>query len=325
MARKISSHFISTMASPRPHATIARPPPPTMPAKLGASPLLSPEAAHAQLPGADALASAFSGLESATTEWPDLEIWPTGPAALDAGWDEVMAPWPREDALTKARSDESLVAVEGAPTCAQNCHPPTGRPDPALRLLLNFTVNRAADAQHVVEGWGATASHNQCCKGPSTARECEDVQASGQTSTRNVQDLNNKDGRSPVRRLNKHGRSPRLHSRQRQYARTIASATALRLLHIPRDMHRQLGLGSMYPKKAAGRRKNVCTVDLVTGTAHAAVMMLRTTSKGQHHRRLSTGWREFCGLAGVGIGDRLVFTRLENANTLSVHIEKKAE
>ena len=202
MARKISSHFISTMANPRPHATIARPPPPTMPAKLGASPLLSPEATRAQLPGADALASAFSGLESATTEWPDLEMWPTGPAALEAGWDEVMAPWPREDALTKARSDESLVAVEGAPTCAQNCHPPTGRPDPALRLLLNFTVDRAADAQHVIEGWGATASHKQCCKGPSTARECEDVQASGQTSTRNVQDLNNKDGRSPVRRLN---------------------------------------------------------------------------------------------------------------------------
>ena len=322
--QKISSHFILTMASPRPLATIA-PPPPTMPAKLGASHLLSPEAAHAQLPGADALASAFSGLESATTEWADLEMWPTGRAALDAGWDGVVAPWPREDALTKARTDESLVAVEGEPTCGQTCHLPTGRPDPASRLLLNFTASCAAETQHFFKGWGATASRDQCYEGPRTARECEDVQASGQTSTRNVQDLNNKDGRSPVRRRNKYGRSPRLHSRQRQYVRTIASATALRLLHIPRDMHRQLGLGSMYPKTAARRRKNVCTVDLVTGTAHAAVVMLRTTSKGQHHRRLSTGWREFCGLAGVGIGDRLVFTRLENAKTLSVHIEKKAE
>ena len=118
---------------PAPACNRRAPSPSTMPAKLGASPLLSPEAAHAQLPGADALASAFSGLESATTEWPDLEMWPTAPAALDAGWDEVMAPWPREDALTKARSAESLAAVEGAPTCGQTCHPPTGRPDPAHR------------------------------------------------------------------------------------------------------------------------------------------------------------------------------------------------
>ena len=90
-------------------------------------------------------------------------------------------------------------------------------------------------------------------------------------------------------------------------------------------MHRQLGLSAMYPKKAAGRRKNVCNLDLVTDTTHAAVVMLRTTSMGQHHRRLSTGWREFCGRAGVEVGDRLVFTRLENANTLSVHVEKKAD
>ena len=92
-----------------------------------------------------------------------------------------------------------------------------------------------------------------------------------------------------------------------------------------KDMHQQLGLGGMYPQKAAGRRKNVCTVDLVTDTAHAAVVMLRTTSKGQHHRRFSTGWREFCGRAGVEVGNKLVFTRLENANTLSVHVEKKAD
>ena len=310
------------MASPRPLATVAPPPPPTMPAKLSASPLLSPEAAHAQLPGADALPSAFSGLESATTEWPALEMWPTAQAALDNGWDEVVAQWPREDALTKTRSAESLAAGAGTLTCGLTCHPSAGRPGPPSRLLLNFTVSRAAEAHHVVEGWDAHASHNQGRKGPRMAAECADVQ----TSTPSDQDGIGEDGVSPrFHPIDKHERSPRLHQRPRQYVRTIASITAFRLLHITIDMHHQLGLGDMYPKKAAGRRKNVCTVDLVTDTAHAAVMMLRTTSKGQHHRRFSTGWREFCGRAGVEIGDRLVFTRLENANTLSVHVEKEVD
>ena len=311
------------MANPRPLATVAPTRPPTMPAKLGASPLLSPEAAHAQLPGADALASAFSGLESATTEWPGLEMWPTAQAALDNGWDEVVAQWPREDVLSKARSAESLAAGAGAPTCGQTCHPSAGRPGPPSRLLLNFTVSRAAEAQHIVEGRDAPASRNQGCKGLRMTGECA---ADVQTSTPSVQDVIDKDGQSPrLHPIDKHERSPGLHQRPRQYARTIASATALRLLHITIDMHRQLGLSDMYPKKAAGRRKNVCHLDLVTDTTHTAVVMLRTTSMGQHHRRLSTGWREFCGRAGVEVGDRLVFTRLENANTLSVHVEKKAD
>ena len=139
------------MASPRPLATVAPSLPPTMPAKLGASPLLSPEEAHAQLPGADALASAFSGLESATTEWPGLEMWPTAQAALDNGWDEVVAQWPREDVLSKARSAESMAAGAGAPTCGQTCHPSAGRPGPPSRLLLNFTASRATRLSTLLE------------------------------------------------------------------------------------------------------------------------------------------------------------------------------
>ena len=318
----MASHFISTMASPRPRATVAPLPPPTMPAKLGASPLLSPDAVHARLPGADALASAFSGLESATTEWPVFEMWPTAPAALDAGWDEVMAPWPREDALTKAWSAESLAAVEGAPTCGQTCVLPAGLPDPASRLLLTFTDSRAAEVQHVGEGCNANASRNQGRKGPRMAGDCANVQ----TSTPSVKNLIDNGGRSPrLHATDEHDRSPMLHQRPRQYVRTIASATALRLLYIPRDMHRQLHLCDMYPKKAAGRRKSVCNLDLVTETAHAAVVMLSKTSMRQNHRRLTTGWREFCEKAGVKVGDRLVFTRQENVNALSVHVEKKAD
>lgn len=37
------------------------------------------------------LASALSGLESATTEWPGLEMWPSGATTLDDARDEVAA------------------------------------------------------------------------------------------------------------------------------------------------------------------------------------------------------------------------------------------
>jgi hypothetical protein len=65
----------------------------TMPDKLKALPvtIVTPGVAHAQLPAEDALASALSGLESATTEWPGLEMWPSGVTTLDDARDEVAA------------------------------------------------------------------------------------------------------------------------------------------------------------------------------------------------------------------------------------------
>ena len=162
------------MASPGPLATVAPSLPPTMPAKLDASPL-SPEEAHAQLPGADALASAFSGLESATTEWPGLEMWPTAQAALDNGWDEVVAQWPREDVLSKARSAESLAAGAGAPTCGQTCHPSAGRPGPPSRLFLNFTASRAARLSTLLEAGTQTLPTVRAVRArawPENARMC---------------------------------------------------------------------------------------------------------------------------------------------------------
>jgi len=116
------------------------------------------------------------------------------------------------------------------------------------------------------------------------------------------------------------------HNRQalpprRQFTRSITSTTALRFLHIPANMHRQLGLDDMYFKRTSGRRDNACTVYLVAGEARAPVVMLRTTSIRQHHRRFSRGWREFCAREGVEIGDDVVFER-GMGNDLAVRVVK---
>ena len=107
-----------------------------------------------------------------------------------------------------------------------------------------------------------------------------------------------------------------------QYKRAIKSTTALRFLHIPADMHHELGLHKMYSKQPAGRRDNVCTVHMVTGIVSAPVVMLRTTSHRQHHRRFSTGWREFCARADVEIGDELMFELTGTSKELAVRVVK---
>jgi len=107
-----------------------------------------------------------------------------------------------------------------------------------------------------------------------------------------------------------------------RYKRASTSTTALRFLHIPADMHHQLGLDEMYSKQPAGCRDNVCTIHLVTRTIRAPVVMLKTTSRRQHHRRFSTGWREFCALVGVELGDELIFMRTGSSNELAVRVVK---
>ena len=96
----------------------------TMPAKLKALPvtIVAPGVAHAQSPAEDAWASALSGLESATTEWPGLRMWPSGAKTLDDALDEVAATLLRKDALTKTGSAESAVA-DRAPMFDKHTHP----------------------------------------------------------------------------------------------------------------------------------------------------------------------------------------------------------
>ena len=303
------SHFNNGKPSPAlnwlasPHMSI-------MPAKLKALPvtIVAPGVAHVQSHAEDALASALSGLESATTEWPGLQMWPCGVMTLDDALDEVAATLLRKDALTKTGSAESAVA-DRAPMCDKHTHPSVLCLTLPSRLLLDLTVSGAAEHDQVVGGWDANASGNQCCNIPRVVETCTDDQAFGPTV--------------PV--LNVHDKieaSPRLHQGPRKYTCTIGSATALRLLHIPIHMHRQLGLSDIYPLKAAGRRTGACSLILATMADKAAVVMVRTISKGQRHRRFSTGWREFCARAGVDIGDELVFERTGTWNELAVRVVK---
>ena len=216
---------------------------------------------------------------------------------------------PHGNALT--RLAESAVAA-GAPTSFDKDSRPFSPylNSPSRRLFLDFTDRcSAAELDQVVDGWDANASVNQCCKIPHVAEACTGVQGFGPTVS--VLDL-----------IDKNETATRLHQGPRQYTRTVTSATALRLLNIPKDMHRQLGLGDMYPPKGAGRRSNVCTVHMATSAIRAAVVMLRTSSRTQHHRRFSTGWREFCALVGVEIGDVIMFERTGTSNELAVRVVK---
>ena len=106
--------------------------------------------------------------------------------------------------------------------------------------------------------------------------------------------------------------APQAQASPQRFQRVIRNAVGLRFLNIPNGMFRHLNLADMYSKGPhIGRRQNVCTVTLVIpsqGISHV-VKMVRTTSNGQQHRRLSTGWRELCKRAKVSLGDKLTFTR----------------
>jgi hypothetical protein len=307
---KVSSLFISTMENRLPLSNILHTLMSIMPDKRKSFPvpIVAPVVAHAQLPAKDALASAFSCLESATTEWPDLDMLPCATPAQDDAWDEVVTTLLLENA--SVRSAESAVAVRAPTSSASGCPSAPCLNSPSWRMLLDFTVSSSAtEFDQVVDGWDANASVNQCCKIPCVPDACTGVKGFGPTSP--ILDL-----------IDKGTRSPRPHHGPRKYTRTVTSSTALRLLHIPKGMHRQLGLGDMYTPKATGRRRNVCTVNLATSAIHAVVVMLRTTSSGQYHRRLSSGWREFCARADVEVGDELIFERTGTGNELVVRVVK---
>jgi len=110
----------------------------------------------------------------------------------------------------------------------------------------------------------------------------------------------------------------------RKCRRIITSETALRIFYIPQTMHKQLDLYKMFPKCTAVRRANECTVTLITASCIACtVTMTKVTSNGHPHRRFSTGWREFCKLAGLSVGDELMFMRGRRPNELAVRVSKK--
>lgn len=105
--------------------------------------------------------------------------------------------------------------------------------------------------------------------------------------------------------------------------RPVATQTALRLFYIPVDMHRQLGLGDMSPKRASGRRSCSSVIQVTTAAGASCPVTLKcTTFKGRPHRRLAAGWREFCEAAGVRVGDTLTFARGRRVGHLVVSIDR---
>ena len=113
---------------------------------------------------------------------------------------------------------------------------------------------------------------------------------------------------------------------KRQYQKSIVDATCLRMMYVPTNMHRGLSMASMYPMQPSGRRKNTCVVYLsaAPGSSHP-VTMTRSILKRPHHRRLSTGWRDFCVSAGVHVGDTLAFSPGRYSNELRVRVTGKSK
>jgi hypothetical protein len=210
---------------------------------------------------------------------------PSVMTGLDQLWDELMTTSPLEDVLVARMAAANVGAGVSPPASCEVSAP----------LLAEF----APESFSV-----PAATTEQRCVHLPVAKNDMIMQIVGQASA-----------------LDPHIRhAPPQHNGQ--YKRAITSTTALRFLHIPADMHHQLGLDDMYSKQPAGRRENVCTVHLVTGAIRAPVVMLRTTSRRQHHRRLSTGWREFCARAGVELGNELTFERAGTGNELDVRVVK---
>ena len=50
--------------------------------------------------------------------------------------------------------------------------------------------------------------------------------------------------------------------------------------------------------------------------------MTRSISKRPLHRRLSTGWRDFCISIGVQVGDTLTYSQGRHLNELRVRVER---
>jgi len=206
----------------------------------------------------------------------------TGP---DQFWDELMAKSPHD--IAGVRWTTALEAVGARKSPPVSC-------EKSAPLLAEFASERVNVPTLTLE--------NRRVHSPMTMHAM-DAQSVGRACDLGPQ--------------NRHASQP-----HRQYKRAVTSTTALRFLHIPADMHRELGLGEIYSKQPAGRRDNVCTVHLVTGAIRAPVVMSRTTSIRQHHRRFSTGWREFCARADVEIGDELMFERTGTSKELAVRAVK---
>ena len=104
------------------------------------------------------------------------------------------------------------------------------------------------------------------------------------------------------------------------FSRRITSEMSLRLVNIPKAMHKGLGLTRAYP--VAGRRRSkrgTIYVRMPGGWTHPVTMM---AASGSYHRRLTDGWAVVCRVAKIRIGDTVRFSRTERCDTLDLAITR---
>jgi len=119
----------------------------------------------------------------------------------------------------------------------------------------------------------------------------------------------------------KSGTCPPRRCESRAFQRVITNRTGLRMMYVPQDMCRRLCLDDLFPIRPDGRRSKSCMIDLTLPSGAACpVTLIKTTSRGHSHRRFTTGWREFCNVAGVQVGDRLKFVRGRQSNVFIVEV-----
>lgn len=106
-----------------------------------------------------------------------------------------------------------------------------------------------------------------------------------------------------------------------RFSRVLTCEMALRVLNIPKTMHKHLRLFRAYPL-VNGRRIKRCTVNIINsdGSRHSVLMI---STPGTPHRRFTKGWRAFCIQTGLRVGDIVHFSCNETPNNLNVSIQKQ--
>lgn len=104
------------------------------------------------------------------------------------------------------------------------------------------------------------------------------------------------------------------------FSRTMTCDMSLRVLNIPKAMHKSLGLCRAY-KLSNGRRSTRCTIHLCSPDG-ARLPVTMITMLGSQHRRLTKGWRSFCDHAGLRIGDTVHFHKMGVPGELQTNITR---
>jgi len=196
-------------------------------------------------------------------------------------------------------------------------HKSSSHPSSPCHLQAIQRVDGDLPAKHVASDDGSKAG--MCTSEPATAHALTTTKSILKRKKRSPSSRGLNGKRHPLG-FKPHTPPPR-GRRLREFRRIITNQTRLRLLYIPQDMYRRLVLIDMFPKLCDNRRASVCTVDLMMASGESCpVTMMKMRSNGHAHRRFTMGWREFCKVAGVEVGDELGFTRGDGS---VLHVAKR--